>query len=428
MKQSFQQLGTAERVSQLIAKARDAEISRDLDRLEELLSEVWDDFDKNPDYSEFEPDIRAELLRISGYYLATFGSSNTRKNYQDRGKDLISKSIALFEELRMPHELARAKALLASVYYYSGQVEECEIILDEAAVFYDHDQLHPVNLLIAVTKVGALIWKNDYQAAVEILNNVQIPMELCEDHFLLVRYHMQAGIIYSRIERFELSKTHFEKGIYHSEALGNLRYLGSIYNSFSLGYLRNGDLEQAREKVAESIKIFKDVNERGWLANAFDTEAQIYLADEKFEKALESIDKSIELFKEGEFFSGWTDALWVKVHVLLRSDKKEEAIMLYGELADLAGREIGEYAVRKYANKFSKIIHVKKGTDFFGEVQAFKRELLMESLVDSDADIDQSAESLKTNRKEIIHLLNREFPDIYLELGMSPHVMSTANN
>ena len=428
MKLSYEQTGTSTELAQLVAKARDAEFSRDLEGLKTLLEPVWENFDVDPVFDHVELEIRAGLYRACGYFIGIYGQSQNIKTYLKRGEDLIKKSIELFSRAELPDEIGRAKALLGGIYHQQGKLDQAELVLDEASRCYEHDRLHPVSLLVSVTKLATLIWRNDYQGAIEILDDVQIPMELCDDSFLLFRYHNNAGMVRSRIGQFDRAKLHFEKAIFHGTNLNNPRYLGSAYNSFSLAYLRGNEPEKAWEKVNKSIQLFNDANEKGWLANALDTEAQIHFAADNFEKALVSIDESIKLFRQGDYYSGLTDSMWVKIHILLRLDRKEEAIILFSELADIASNKIGEYAVKKYADKFAKIIHVKRGTDFFGEIRAFKRDLLMESLVEANADIDKSAESLKTNRREIIHVLNKEFPDIYLELGMSPHVMSTANN
>ena len=428
MNNSYNQIQTSIDIAQLIAKARDAEITRDMGCLKELLGPIWSDFERKPDLHNFEPKIRAELLRICGYFLTAYGTSQTVKNYQERGKDLVTEAIDLFEELDLPHEVGRAKALLASIYYYQGQIEETEIILDEASLRYENNQLHPVNLLISVLKIGALVWKLDFQVAYKILQDIQIPMELCEDKFLLSRYHNQAGIIYSRIGKFVESQQHYEKAISYGLEINNQRYVGNNLNNLALTYMRQGRLDEAKIKIDEAIELFGKLNEKGWLATAFDTKAQIQLRANQIEDGIVSIECSIELFSQGEFYGALTDAIWVKIHLLLRLERKEDAVMLFADLAKLAKTEIGEYAVRKYAIEFAKIIHVKKGTDFFGEVQAFKRNMLMEALVDANADISKAAKKLNADHSDLTRVLNREFPDIYLELGISPQMMSSTDN
>ncbi len=426
MKGTLNQTLTNVDFAQLIEKARVAELSRDVEALGALLEPVWPNFEKKPDFDEVEVETRGELYRICGYFLSILGFSQHKKNYQERGKDLLTEAIDLFVESNMPHHVGRTKALLAMAYYHQGRIEETEIVLDEASAFYQNDQLHPVNLLLSVTKIGALIWRMDFQSAYQILQEVQIPMELCEDPFLLARYHNQAGIIYSRIGMFSESQSHYEKAIQSSNEINNPRYVGNNLNNVALAHMRQGNLDAAKQSISEAIAVFEDIDEKGWLAVAFDTKGQIHLACNEYENGLSAIDRSIGLFGEGEFYSALTDAMWVKVHLLLRADRKEEAMIVFSELSDIANKEIGEYAVQKYAREFAKIVHVKKGTDFFAEVQAFKRELLMESLVDAGADMNKAAVKLKTNRKELIQVVNREFPDIYLELGISPGIMSTA--
>ncbi len=415
-------------LAEVIEKARDMEISRDLEGLENLLSPFWSDFGENPNFDEFEPKTVAEMYRICGYFLSAHGLAKSKKTYQERGKDLLTRAIDLFEKLDLNDEVGKAKSLLAATYYYQGQIEECEIVLAEAALYYENDQLNPVNLMLCLTQIATAVWKNDYQTALEILHKIQIPMELCENPFLLVRYHHQAGMVYSAIGRTSDAQKHYQNAIRCSREMANHRYEALNYNNLANAFVRSGKLDDALKTINTSIESFRRLRDTGSLASAYDTRAQIELKIGALDSAMKSIGKAIAHFEKGDFASGLTDAIWVKIHIMLRLNEKEEAFLLFSYLAGIAKEKIGEYAVKKYATEFSKIVHVKKGTDFFGEVQAFKRDLLMESLVEVDADIDKAAEKLKTKRNEIVHVLNKEFPDIYLDLGITPQAISAENN
>jgi len=424
MKTSNMQNGIQIELAQLIANARDAECSRDIDVLESLLKEVWEDFDQEPDFSGIEPEVKAELLRICGYFLCVYGFSKQISGYQERGKDFLSKAVELFHELGKFKEVGRAKALLGSAYFQLGQMEETEIVLDEASLSYEDDHLNPVNLLICVTKLAAVLWRKDYQQALEILRDVQIPMELCEDPFLLVRYHTQAGMLFSQIGKFEEANAHYEKAIGYGNKLGNLRYVASTLNNLASSQQRLGNLELARRHSAKAIRIFEDIDEIGWLSMALDTRANIYLNEGELDSALSTIERSIKLFQQGEFYSGLTDALWVKVHILLVMNEKEKAFMTFAELTEIASKHIGRYAVRKYAKEFSKIVYVRKNQDFTEEVRSFKREMITESMLEANANTDQAAKLLKISRKKLTTTINKQFPEIYLELGITPTLMA----
>ncbi|NNF00400.1 MAG: hypothetical protein HKN25_15370, partial [Pyrinomonadaceae bacterium] len=303
-------------------------------------------------------------------------------------------------------------------------ISESIVVLDEASSTYESDQLHPINLSISINKLGFLLWDNNCQDALEVMRNIEIPMELCEDQMLLARYHNQAGMLFVRIDKFDDARFHYGKAIEFARALENDRYVGNFLNNFAFGLVLQGNTDEANIRVDEAIEIFEDLNDTGWLAIALETKSQVQLKEHKVDLALDTIERSIELFEQGEYFGGLADALWVKTHILLRLGRKEDGFMQFARLTDLASREIGEYAVKKYAKAFSKIIYVKTGQGLAQEVSAFKNELLMESLTDVDADMTEAAKQLKISRKKLTSTISRQFPEIYLELGITRSLMA----
>lgn len=424
MEKTSNQTETRTDIAQLIENARVAEFSRDIEGLEVLLAPIWANLDEEPDFSENEPEMRAELSRIAGYFLSAYGFSKQLPDYQERGKNILTKSIDLYVELNLPEGIGRAKALLGTAYYHQGQIEETEIVLEEASLFYENDQLNPVNLLICVTKLGAVLWRNDYQKGLEILREVEIPMELCSDPFLLVRFHNQAGMLLARVRRFDEANGHYEKAIGYANQLENLRYVANVNNNLAFSYNRAGNYEKAELFAARAINIFEDIDDIAWLSSSLDTQANIFLNQGDLISALSTINRSIKLFRQGEFYSGLTDALWVKVHILLLMNEKEKAFMDFAELTEIASKHIGRYAVQKYAKEFAKIVYVRKNQNFTEEVREFKREMITESLLEANADMNQAAKLLKISRKKLTNTINKQFPEIYLELGITPSLMA----
>ncbi|MEZ5345544.1 MAG: tetratricopeptide repeat protein [Pyrinomonadaceae bacterium] len=421
----IQQNGNA---AQVIEDARVAELRRDSAALQDLLSPFWPDFEKEPEIGESEPLLQGELLRLCGLFLSAFGHSRGIGNYQERSKDLLSKAIAVFESEECFHKANETKVSLATTYYYEGRLDECEAILEEAGSSYQRNQLHPVYLSVCINKIGVLHWKREYTQALEIIDSIEIPMSVCEDPYLKGQFHNQAGITFTRSGNRKLGQEHYKEAIKFAVEVGSDRHVGLYLNNLAFSCNSSGNYDEAEEYAERARRVFTELNERNWLAMTLDTLAQIHLHQNKLELATERIDESAEIFRKSESFGELTDALWVKVLILLRAENKEDAFMQFTELAEIAKREIGEYGVRKYAKEFSKIVYILSGTNYHHEVKEFKRKMLMDSILESNADLNNAAGKLHTTRRDLVNILNREFPEIYLELGISTGVMNSANS
>ena len=415
-------------LSQLIEKTQVVEKTHDYKEFRRLIKPFWKNLNENPDFGpNVDPKIEAELLRLCAWYLC-FSGQSTNLKYQDHGKDLVSRSVEMFERVGETDRASRAKMLVASTYFNAGQINEALIVLDDASSTYDNDGLHPMNLMLLTNKLGFLLWSSRYQEALEVLGDIEIPMELCEDPVLLARYKNNAGMLFGRIDKIERAKGYYEEAIELSRKNGNLNFVGNILNNLAFGLIRAGRIDEAMTEVNEAIEIFEELKLDGWLAITYETKSQILMHQHKEEAALETINRSIELFEKGEHFAALADAYWFKTHILLRLGRKEDGFMQFAKLTDFAAREIGEYAVKKFANAFSKIIYVKTGRGFADEVSSFKSELLMESLTDVDADMGEAAKNLKVSKKKLANTINKQFPEIYLELGVMQGYASNLAN
>ncbi len=415
-------------IAQVLEDARVAELQRDSGTLQEILSPFWSDFEHEPSFFADDPIIQGEFFRLCGLFISAYGHSHGIGNCQERGKDLLSKAISQFEAADFLHKVNETKVSLATMYYYEGRVDECNVILEEAGSHYERNQLHPVYLSVCINKIGVLHWKRDYTKALEIIEAIEIPMSVCEDSYLKGQFHNQAGIIYTRNGNRKLGQIHYKEAIKFATEVGSERHVGLYLNNLAFSCSLSGKFDEAEEYAAQAHRLFTELNEMNWLAMTLDTLAQINLHQNDTALALERINESAGIFRNSESFGELTDALWVKVLILLRSENKEEAFVQFSELADIAKREIGEFAVRKYAKEFAKIVYILSGTDYHKEVKTFKRKMLMESIIESNADLNIAAGKLHTTRRDLVNILNREFPQIYLELGISTNVMSSANH
>jgi tetratricopeptide (TPR) repeat protein len=409
---------TTSQAIKLIEEAKNAELCRDIPASQRILGAVWKNLEEDPILNGLEGTLQAEILRLCGFFLSFYGRSRNLKVYQERGRNFLTKAIEMFDCEQLPHKSAEAKVILAACYWYEGAIAESELILSETEAEYKHNQLHPVYFQICVNRLLIHYWKGEYSQALEIIEQLSNPIELCKDIRSKTLFHNQAGITYRRLKQPDKAIFHYNEAIKNAQLCGNLRYCASILNNLGNIYKDIGNFAKAHQCIDEAFKSYTELQETGWAANVLDTKAQVYLAENKLASALTKINEALTILRQGEDFAGLTEALFTKSKILLQLNRVAEAIKLVGELTDIANERIGEFAADKYADEFSKLIYPLSNTSYSNEVRNFKTHLLRQHLTNAELQVSKAAETLEISHQNLSDILNNQFPELYIELGI----------
>lgn len=340
----------------LIEEIRDAEISCNWELTRELLETVCPDLDSAELFENFPDFYRAELLRLAGYYFCQTGRCRSESDFLMKGKDLMTHAIRIFDGLELGDKSAEAKIMLALCYWYSGEVEECELILRETERSYSDNKLHPVYLRVRINRMLTMIWSGDSENAVAEVEALKPEMEMCSDRRLLIMFHNQAGLSYEMAGDYSAAAYHMNEAIRKAREAGNDRYIAVNQNNLAMIYRSLERFNEAYAAVEESLNIFRRLNDIGWQPHVLDTQALIHLEANQPVEALKSVNEALTLFTNSGDFSGLADSLFTKCRILMALRRKTEALNAYVELQGIAGRNIGISAVHKFQNSFAAMI------------------------------------------------------------------------
>jgi tetratricopeptide (TPR) repeat protein len=409
-------LNTAE-LLQLIEEARNAELCRDVDSLRKILQSVWN-IEKTPNFDNYDDAIKAELLRLCGVFLSFYGIARNLKNYQLRGKDLLTNAVESFESTELLDKAAEAKINLAFCYWNLGEINECEAILEIVENDFGKNLLHPVYLQLCINRLLIYFWSQDIEPALKIIEEINVPMQFCKDVRLQAMFNIQAGIFYTNTKDFDKGVFHLNEAIRLAKRANNQLYVAMNLNNLAFLYKEKGDFQTALDCISESVDKFKEIGHQGFLPHALDTKALIYLDWNKPEKALETINEAIECIKQGEDYRGLTDALWTKTRCLLRLERAEKALNIFVELEQIALEHIGEIAVKKFVKNLSEEIYTLRHLPFSDEIAEFKKARISAALISSGGKIGEAAKILGLkNHQALSEILNKQFPELLSELG-----------
>ena len=416
-------------VLKLIEDFRNAEMCRDADLMRAAIEPVWNDFDKLPDFANFQNSVRAELLRNTGVFLSFYGQAHALCDYQSKGKDLLTCAIEVFQTERLFDRAAEARVMLAFCYWNTGEIEECEALLEMVEVEFSEDIRHPVYLKICINHLLTLIWKKELDLAEQTIQKIEGFVEYCSDLRLQAMFHNEAGICFRSKGDYEKAAFHYREAISAAQNLGNRQFVAINYNNLSFLYKEIKNYEEAIHSVNRAIEEIIKLGNQGYLAHFLDTKALIYLDTEHFDSALDVIKQAIKVFREGEDAAGLTDALWTQVRCLLRLERKEEVLIIFNELLDIARTRIGETAVQKFTRALADEIYILRDLPLTDEVQQFKKERVGAALVQAKGKISKAASLLGfKSHQSLSNILNNQFPTLYQELGFRRRVRRKQQN
>ncbi len=404
---------------QLIEEAKNAELCRDVEAMRSALQAVWTDTSITPDFQSYGEILNAELLRLCGVFLSLYGKySLNLKNYQSRAKDLITTSIRLFENNKLPDKAAEAHVMLAFCYWNDGEINECEAILDVVESNFGENKIHPIYIQSCLNRLLIHLWKGDIESARKIIEEISSPIQFCNDFRLQGMFHIQSGIFYLTSKKYEKGIFHLNEAFRLAKRTNNSLYVALALNNLAFLYKETKDFQKAFGYISEAIDEVNKVKNQGFLPHALDTKALIFLDWDKPKNALDTINKSVECFRQGEDYRGLSDALWTKTLCHLRLEKKDDALSCFIELIRIASEHIGEVAVKKFTKNFSDQVYVLHGLDFIAEVNEFKKDRISAALTNAKGKISKAAKILGLkNHQALSAILHKQFSGLLEELG-----------
>ncbi|MBS1797813.1 MAG: tetratricopeptide repeat protein [Acidobacteria bacterium] len=398
-------------------EARNAELRRDIDLLKNILQNLWPDSETLPTFAEFRLDIRAELLRLYGFYLTFYGRAKNLKDYHARAKDLLTLANKIFLEEKDKAKAAETNCLLAFCYWNAGEVENCEAFLKLVEIDFT-DTGHPVYLQVKINQMMLLCWLGRIAEAIEIFAEIKNPVARCGDIRLKILFNFESAILLQRRAQFVEAIFHFNESINLCRTNDNRHLLALSYNNLSLLYLEMEAFGDAHLFSDKSLEILNEIEHTGWIPHILDTKALILIGEEKYSAALAVVDDAIAIFRQGEDFKGLAASLWTRILCFLRLGRSLQATLTYGELQQIALERIGKPAARKYAESFAKEIRPIQNLPLKTEILDFERFLISRALLKTNGSKVEAAKLLKLkNHQTLSNALAERHPGLYEELG-----------
>jgi transcriptional regulator with PAS, ATPase and Fis domain len=250
---------------------------------------------------------------------------------QEKAKDLLSDSIALFEALPDAAKVAEAQTELAYCYWREGAFDEARITLREAlnSLTDEDSELKAVALLRI-----AIVERSDRRLndALRILIESAPLFESVTNHSLRGRFHVglattlkNLGTTENREDYIDRALVEYSAASYHFEQAGHTSYRAAVENNLGRLFLALNKFNEAHEHIDRAYQLFSSLKDKVHSAQVDDTRARAFLAQGRNAEAEKIVKAAVHTLEKGGEQALLVEALTTHGVALARLEQDERA-------------------------------------------------------------------------------------------------------
>jgi len=322
-----QSLSLSERAQHCCRLAKQLEKAGEYETAYEALGEFWPERNGPPMIEGLDRAAEAEVLLRAGSLAGWLGSADQTGGSQETAKNLITRSIEIFEEVGQPLRGTEARCDLALCYWREGAFDEARIILlDVLRQTPDSDtELKAIALVRGAIVERTAIRYND---ALNMLTRASALVEASGDHALIGSFHNQMGTVLENLSRVERGETYRDRALieyaaasFHFEQAGHQRYRARVENNLGYLFCTIRKFEEAHTHLNRARRLFLDLEDAGGAAGVDETRARALLAEGSLNEAERFAQAAVKTLERGGEQSLLAEALTTHGTVLARMGK-----------------------------------------------------------------------------------------------------------
>jgi tetratricopeptide (TPR) repeat protein len=341
-----QLVSLSERAHNACRLARDLEKAGEYEAACATLGEFWSNRHEPPSLDGLEASAQAEVLLRVGNLVGWTGSASQAAEGQETAKNLISRSIEIFEKLGDRGQVAAALSDLALCYWRQGAFDEARVILRDVASTSSHCSQE--TRAIALIR-QALVEKTAgrYGAALEMYTAAAPLVENIANHALKGAFHNGQGTVLNRLALAKGSEDEMDRALiefaaasYHFEQAGHHRYQASVETNLGFLFFTLGRFPEAHEHLNHAGRLFRDLRDSVHVAQVDDTRARTLLGEGRLNEAERFAQAAVKTLERGGEQSLLAEALTTHGIALARMGKiarAKTALQRASEVAQTSG-------------------------------------------------------------------------------------------
>jgi tetratricopeptide (TPR) repeat protein len=296
-----------------------------------MLGAWWPVGDARPQTNGLDAPAAAELLLRAGALTSLLGDVKRLADAQETAKDLLSESATLFTSLRATDRAAEAQSELAYCYFRQGALDEARV-LTRAALARLPEKFY--ELRATALQRGAMI--EDAAArrddALRLLEEAEPLIAQSTSHTKRGRFHMMRAILLQqmsgggrRADYADRALIEYAAARHYFEQAGHTRNCARIENNLGFLHGRAGRFVEAHTHFDTAERLFADLGDASFVAQAHDTRARTLLSEGRTTEAERLAARAVRALTGSEQHRLLAEALTTHGTALVRLGRTDVA-------------------------------------------------------------------------------------------------------
>jgi DNA-binding NtrC family response regulator/predicted negative regulator of RcsB-dependent stress response len=298
---------------------------------QEVMGELWQGIGERPILNGLDEPMTAEVLMRAGTLSGWLGSAKQITGAQEIAKNLITESVAIFENLSDTTKVAEAQTELAYCYWREGAFDEARITLREALSRLTNadSELKAVALMrVAVVDIST----QRLNDGLRILSEAAPLFEESSNQSLRGRFHVGLATILKDLGTAEKREDYTDRALveyaaasYHFEQAGHTSYCAAVENNLGFLFLTAGKFDDAYEHLDRARQLFTGLKDKVHIAQVDETRARALLAQGRNSEAERVVRAAVRTLEKGGEQALLAEALTTHGVALARLEECEKA-------------------------------------------------------------------------------------------------------
>jgi CheY-like chemotaxis protein len=323
-----------ERAELACSLAKQLEKAGEYEAAASTLGEFWPERNEAPIVDSLDEHTRGDVLLRVGALTGWLGSAYQAEGSQEAAKNLITRSIEIFENIEDAASTAEARSDLGLCYWREGSYDEARIQLRSALHLLPNgnDELRAVLLI----RAGIVeVWDQQVNEALRLYYQAEPLLQESKDHALKGSFHNEFALLFTRLGTEENREDYLDKALieaaaasFHYEQARNQRAVARVENNLGFLYYTIGRYQDAHEHLDRARKLFLKLKDVGTAAQVDETRARTLLAEGRLREAERMIKAAIRVLENGGQQAVLAEALTTQGTIVARLGHPGRAALL----------------------------------------------------------------------------------------------------
>ncbi|HMG75033.1 MAG TPA: helix-turn-helix domain-containing protein, partial [Pyrinomonadaceae bacterium] len=346
LQERTQGLTLAERAKLCCQLAKEFEKAGEYERACEAISEFWPERNESPKLEGLDKPMEAEVLLRVGALAGWLGSANQTEGSQERAKNLLTRSVEIFEQLGQSEQVAEGRGELGLCYWREGAYDEARVQLGNALACLG-DATSELKAVLLIRAGTVEVWTQRLNEASRLYNQAAPLLDRSNDHALKGAFHHESAILFTRLgegadrnDYVDRALIEYAAASFHFEQAGHTRFQACVENNLGFLFFILGRFADAHQHLGRAGTLFIEIDDQVHLAQVNDTRARTFLAEGRVQEAERSVRSAVRTLERGGEQALLAEALTTKGIVLARLGNYSRSKALLDravEVAETAG-------------------------------------------------------------------------------------------